>query len=124
MLLGDNLKFPPAFESAGGDDLGLGLTIPPYYFLENGWRVRPLEDNHNLLITGNLFVRGGGVPVVPTIGVFQVNVNYTVPVMAQGIATSGGGGGGLTPEQAGQLAALAALLSQVKQDTGLIPALL
>jgi hypothetical protein len=123
MLLSDNAKFPPAFGSAGGDDLGSGLSIPPYYFLENGWRVRPLEGNQNLTITGNLFVRGGGVPVVPTLGVFQVNVNYTVPVQAQGISTSGGGGG-LTVGQAAQLAALAALLPQVKQDTALIPALI
>jgi hypothetical protein len=49
-----------------------------------------MESNHNLNITGNLFVEGGGVPVVSTIGVFQVNVNYTVPVQAQGISTSGG----------------------------------
>ena len=142
-LLGDNMKYPPAFGSAGGDDLGSGLSIPPYYFLENGWRVRPMEASQNLTITGNLFVRGGGIPVVPTLGVFQVTVNYTVPVQAQGISTSGstgptaaqiaaeiallggsGGTGGLTPTQAAQLAALAALLPQVKQDTGLIPALI
>ena len=52
-----------------------------------------MESNHNLTITGNLFVDGGGVPVVSTLGTFQVNVNYTVPVQAQGIATGGGGGG-------------------------------
>ena len=78
-----------AFRQVGGDDLGAGLSIPPYFFLLNGWRVRPMEANHNLTITGNLFVDGGGVPVVPVLGVFQVNVNYTVPVQAQGISTSG-----------------------------------
>lgn len=85
----DNAKYLPAFTSAGGDDLGGGLFIPAYYFLENGWRVRPMEANQNLTITGNLFVRGGGVPVVSTLGTYQVNVNYTVPVQAQGISTSG-----------------------------------
>ena len=49
-----------------------------------------MEANHDLTITGNLFVEGGGVPVVRTIGTYQVNVNYTVPVAAQGISTSGG----------------------------------
>jgi hypothetical protein len=58
----------------------------------NGWRVRPMEANQNLTITGNLFVDGGGVPVVSTLGTYQVNVNYTVPVQAQGIATSGSTG--------------------------------
>lgn len=79
-----------AFRQVGGDALGGGLFIPPYFFLQNGWRVRPMESNHNLTITGNLFVDGGGVPVVSTIGTYQVNVNYTVPVQAQGISTSGG----------------------------------
>lgn len=87
--LDDHLKFLPAFRSLGGDALGGGLFIPGYYFLLNGWRVRPMEASHELTITGNLFVEGGGVPVVPTLGIFQVTVNYTVPMQAQGVATSG-----------------------------------
>lgn len=88
----DNSKWPLAFRQVGGDDLGGGLSIPPYIFLLNNWRVRPMEANHNLTITGNLFVDGGGVPVVSTIGTYQVNVNYTVPVQAQGISTTGSTG--------------------------------
>lgn len=87
-----NSQWPLAFRQVGGDDLGGGLSIPPYYFLLNGWRVRPMESSHNLTITGNLFVEGGGVPVVSTLGTYQVNVNYTVPVQAQGISTSGSTG--------------------------------
>lgn len=87
---GANSQWPMAFSQVGGDDLGSGLFIPVYYFLENGWRVRPMEANHNLVITGNLFVQGGGVPVVSTLGTYQVNVNYTVPVQAQAVATGGG----------------------------------
>ena len=85
-------QWPLAFQLVGGIALGGGLFIPPYFFLLNGWRVRPMEASHNLTITGNLFVDGGGVPVVPTLGTYQVNVNYTVPVQAQGIATSGSTG--------------------------------
>lgn len=86
---GDNSKYLPAFRTAGGDDLGSGLSIPPYYFLINGWRVRPMEVNHTLTVEGNLFVDGGGDPVVPTLGTFQVLVKSVVPVQAQGISTSG-----------------------------------
>lgn len=86
---GSNTEWPLAFRQVGGDALGGGLFIPAYFFLMNGWRVRPMESSHNLTITGNLFVEGGGVPVVNTIGTYQVNVNYTVPVQAQGISTSG-----------------------------------
>ena len=89
---GDNAKYGAVFRQVGGDDLGSGLNIPPYFFLQGSWRIRPMESNHNLTITGNLFVDGGGVPVVSTLGVFQVNVNYTVPVQAQGFSTSGGSG--------------------------------
>jgi hypothetical protein len=95
-----NPQWPLAFRQVGGDDLGGGLSIPPYYFLLSGWRVRPMESSHNLTIIGNLFVEGGGVPVVGTLGTYQVNVNYTVPVQAQGIAT---GGSGLSAEQATML---------------------
>ena len=92
LVLSDNSKYLPAFRTAGGEDLGGGLLIPAYYFLMNGWKVRPLEGNQNLVITGNLFVDGGGVPVVSTLGTFQVNVNYTVPVQAQAVVTSGSTG--------------------------------
>ena len=88
----DNAKYGAVFRQVGGDDLGGGLFIPPYFFLQGAWRVRPMEASHNLTITGNLFVEGGGVPVVSTLGMFQVNVNYTVPVQAQSISTSGGAG--------------------------------
>ena len=103
----DNAKYLPAFSAVGGDALGGGLFIPPYYFLRNGWRVRPMESNHNLTITGNLFVDGGGVPVVSTLGTYQVNVNYTVPVQAQGISTSGS-----TGPTAGEIAS--AVLAQLQ----------
>lgn len=89
---GDNLKYGAVFRQVGSDDLGGGLSIPPYYFLQGAWRVRPMEANHTLIITGNLFVEGGGVPVVQTLGAFNVSVQYTVPVQAQGISTAGGGG--------------------------------
>ena len=92
MVVSDNAKYLPAFRTAGGDDLGSGLLIPPYYFLLNGWRVRPMEANQTLVIEGNLFVDGGGDPIVATLGVFQVLVKSVVPVQAQGISTSGGSG--------------------------------
>ncbi len=88
----NNTQWPLAFNLVGGISLGGGLFIPPYFFLLNGWRVRPMNIDHNLTITGNLFVEGGGVPVVATLNPHQVNVNYTVPVQAQGISVSGSTG--------------------------------
>jgi hypothetical protein len=92
VALSDNAKHLPAFRTAGGDDLGGSLSIPPYYFLLNGWRVRPMEANQTLVIDGNLFVDGGGDPIVSTLGTYQILVKSVVPVQAQGISTSGGSG--------------------------------
>lgn len=88
----DNSNWLPAMRQAGGDSLGGGLAIPPYIFLLNGWRVRPMESNHLLVLTGNLYVDGGGQPVVQTIGNYNVSVQYTVPVQAQAFSTAGSTG--------------------------------
>lgn len=94
---GDNAKFGLVIRQVGGDDLGGGLAIPPYYFLQGAWRVRPMEASHLLDLAGNLFVEGGGAPVVNTLGSFNVSVQYTVPVQAQAFSTAGGPS--LTPAQ-------------------------
>ena len=98
----NNAKWGLAMTQIGGDDLGGGLYVPIYVFLQNGWRVRPMESNHQLMITGNLFVAEGGSPIVNTLGSYNVIAQYTVPVQAQAMSTSGGSGG-LTAEQATQL---------------------
>ena len=112
----NNAKWGLAMTQVGGDDLGGGLYIPIYVFLANGWRVRPMEANHQLTIVGNLFVAEGGSPLVNTLGSYNVIAQYTVPVQAQAMATSGGTGG-LTSEQASQLA-------KINGNAALIPALL
>jgi hypothetical protein len=54
---------------------------------------------------GILLVEGGGDPFVNTTGSYVVRINYQQPVQAITVAT-GGGSGGLTSEQATQLAEL------------------
>ena len=111
-----NPQWTLAFRQAGGDALGGGLYIPPYFFLQAGWKVRPMEADHQLSITGNLFTEDGSSPIVNTLGNYNVIAKFTVPVQAQGISTSGGSGG-LTSEQASQLA-------KINGNAALIPALL
>ena len=89
---GNNLKYEQAFYALGGDPLGGGLFVASYFFLMNGWRIRPMESKHLLIIDGNIGVYGGGAqPVVQTLGNYNVSVQYTVPVQAQGVSTNGGG---------------------------------
>lgn len=97
-----NPQWPLALRQAGGElvDSSLGIYSPLYFFLLNSWRVRPMESDHDLSITGNLAVEGGGVPVVKTLGTYQVNVSYVVPERAQGISTAGGSSGPTADEVA------------------------
>ena len=102
----NNAKWGLAMTQIGGDDLGGGLYVPIYVFLQNGWRVRPMESSHHLTITGNLFVAEGGSPIVNTLGNFNVIAQFTVPVQAQAMATSGGSGS-LTTEEHNKLMSVA-----------------
>lgn len=92
VAIGDNSKHLPAFRYVGGDDLGSGISIPPYFFLQNGWRIRPMEASHTLTVSGNLFVEGGGDPIVGTIGAFNVLIRSIVPVQAQVVTINSGAG--------------------------------
>lgn len=98
-VTGDNLKYGIVIRQVGSDDLGGGISIPPYYFLQGPWRVRPMEASHTLVVSGNLFVEGGGDPIVPTLGNFNVLVKTVVPVQAQAFSTSGVAASGLTSDQ-------------------------
>lgn len=88
----NNARFAQALSVVGGDPLGGGLFVASYFFLMNGWRVRPQEASHILTINGNLSTDDGGAPLVPTLGNFNVQTRLVVPVQAQGIATSGSAG--------------------------------
>lgn len=78
LLLSDNMKFLPALRTVGGDPLTAGRTLGDSYFLTNGWRIRPYEAEHRLLIDGNLFTEEGDSVVVPTTGDFNVLVEMFV----------------------------------------------
>jgi hypothetical protein len=97
-----NQKYLPAFITVGGDviDATAGTSIPVYAFLVNGWRIRPQETDHTLVINeGILLVSGGGDPFLNTLGDHIVRINYQQPVQAITVNTAGGGGSSYTLEQ-------------------------
>ena len=75
----DNSKYLIAMRTVGGDPTTGTKSVAPYFFLMNGWKIRPYEGDHTLTITGNLFVDEpetyGYNLTIPTIG------DYTVTVM-------------------------------------------
>ena len=115
--LSDNAKYLPVFSVVGGDPLGGGLFVASYFFLLNGWHIRPMEASHTLILEGNILADGGSVPIVPTLGTFNVSAQYTVPVQAQGIATSGSSGPLVSEIAAAVRSELTAELSKIQQMT-------
>ena len=104
---GDNAKYGMVIRQSGLDALPGGRFSPANFFRQGDWRVRPMDANHTLDISGNLYVDDGvSDPVVPTLGTFNVLTRYTVPVQAQGISTSGSPGPSAEAIAAAVLAAL------------------
>ena len=77
--LSDNAKYEIAFStSVGGNPLGNGLLLGAYYFITNGWLIRPQEANHTLDIDGNLF------PIPDTADIFAQTIgNFNVSIRSQ-----------------------------------------
>lgn len=71
----DNTRYEQALSSVGGDPISETISLGATYFLENGWKIRPYEGNHTLIIAGNIYSRDGSVVVIPTLGSYNVVVN-------------------------------------------------
>ncbi len=83
----DNFKYLPAMSQIGGV-----APVALYLYLENGWTVRPMEDNGLTIVTGNLLVQGGGNPFIPTIGNYSSQIFLETPISAQAIEVHSGSG--------------------------------
>jgi len=83
-------------ESIGGQPIGGGQTISPYYNLLYGWRIRPPEENSALSIVGNIITAEGDEPFVPTVGAYNTFVTY---VVSSNSITSETGAGTLTADE-------------------------
>ncbi len=92
-------KFNFPLRVVGGDPTTGGDALGATYFLQHGWRIRPDEVTHELTVTGNIYVDGGGNPFVPTVGNYNVTITRTVTNLIDRISA----GSGLSAEQATQL---------------------
>ena len=95
-LRAGNAQYALAMNTVGGEpiDPSAGTLVPLYLFLLNGWKLRPMESDHTLNVTGGtLLVQGGGDPFVSTLGDYTVRIRYQQPVQAIGYSTTGGTSG-------------------------------
>jgi hypothetical protein len=94
---------PPAFDvSVGGNPIGGGQSVSPYFFVRNdlGWRIEPAAGSGELTIQGNLF------PFDLTVPAFQADTGGGTVLIRQQVSPQ-------SITDAGQLAALS-LLNQLQ----------
>ena len=108
--LSDNAKFPVAFDTTGGDNVGGGQEVAPYFFCRNdlGWRIKMPQANGEIILTGNLFPRDPATALFEQQSGFDAFLRLEVSTRAVVITQD---------EQTSNIAA-------IKRNTNLIPALL
>lgn len=116
----DNLKYLPAFRTIGGDPLTGSAKLADTYFLLNGWKIRPYEGNHRLVITGNLFTEDGSNPFVSTVGSYNVLITTVVTSDAKLLET---GVSGLTVEESNTLSELSVNTNLIQLAVNFIKAI-
>ena len=93
----DYSKYPNALSVIGGETIGGGQFVGATYFLENGWRIKPWEGNHNFDLTGNIYTREEGeTPYVNTDGNWKINITNRVSTLVFKVETAGSGSAGAT----------------------------
>lgn len=129
VILGDNLKYPQAMFSVGGEPLGGGEALGAAFFLKNtlGWRIAPvtLEDHTEIQLIGNLFRENTGLALfnydnVAAHSHIEMRTSTLPSIIETGVS-------GLTPEEAAKLDVIETvntLSQQILKLSRLIPAAL
>ena len=109
---GDNAKYFPAFATTGGDPVGSGQTIAPYFFCRNdlGWRVKMPAVDGEIILSGNLFPRDPVQTLFLATAGFDAFLRLEVSTQAVVVTSDG-------QDYTSQL-------NQIQGNTNLIPALL
>lgn len=109
--LSDNAKYPPAFDTIGGDAIGATTEVAPYFFLRNdlGWKIKAPEATGTINIDGNLFGRSSTTGLfVPPTGSYTVMFNLLVT--SRGTVSLVSSGSGLDAGQDARLARIEKIL--------------
>lgn len=86
---GDNAKYLPAFNYVGGDPTTPGQFLGSTFFLLNGWKIRPFNGDHTLIINGNLFTEDQSSPFMPTLTPHNVIIQTAFSNLTTTVSTGG-----------------------------------
>lgn len=91
VVLGDNSKYLPAFDTTGGDQVGADQEIAPYFFCRNdlGWRIKMPSANGEIVLAGNLFPRDPDTPLFLATAGFDAFLRLEVSTRAVVITADG-----------------------------------
>lgn len=78
-----NQKYLYAISAVGGDPLPGSRVLGTTYFLENGWRMRTWEGDHDLTVAGNVFTREGDAAFVPTLNPWTITINLNTSTLVE-----------------------------------------
>lgn len=113
MTQSDNAKYLPAISVVGGEPTVGQNKITPYFFMQNGWKIRPQEADHTLVVEGTLIPEAGEELFVATLGVYRISIQSVVPIYTETINT----GSGLSSEER-------EWVKQTNNNAKLIPAII
>lgn len=102
VMQSDNAKYLDAFRAVGGDPLGGGVYATINVFIRNdyGWRIKPPEQDIDIVLVGNLYPEDPGLPWrAPTTGDFHTSINTNLSMNLIEFDSGGGGGGTVDAEQ-------------------------
>jgi len=82
--ISDNSKFPPAFDTTGGDNVGGGQRIAPYFFCRNdlGWKIKMPQADGEIVVFGNLFPRSSNLTLFEQTSGFDAFLRLEVSTRA------------------------------------------
>jgi len=80
-----NALYPEAITVTGGDPLPGDRSLGTTFFLENNWKIRTWEGDHELTVTGNFFSRDGSSAFVPTVLPWTITINLNTSTLVETI---------------------------------------
>ena len=116
--IGDNAKYPIAFDTIGGDSVGSGQTVAPYFFCRNdlGWRIKMPSSDGEIIVSGNLFPRVSSLPLFEQTTGYDAFLRLEVSTRAVVIETDSSG---LTALESSLLATLDNKIDELHKLQGL-----